>query len=108
MIDHHEHNPNPKFHEDPLSGPTWLVGVLGMVLLVIIVLGLIALYHNVQGVADEEKVIDIKLHEIDSLRAEQLRRLEMPHQVRFEDEVATVIPIEHAMQIIVKDYGSQN
>lgn len=103
MSEYFEHNPGD--HEDPLAGPTWLVGILGVVLLIIVVLGLVALYYNAQQVENAEKVITAKAQEVEQLTEQQRLRLQIPHQVRFEEEVATVIPIEDAMRVVAEQYG---
>ncbi len=100
-----EHNPND--HEDPLAGPTWLVGLLGAVLLVVTVLGVIALYQNAQTAEDESKIVNSDVVEFETLLADQQRRLEIPHQVVYEEEIATAIPIEHAMELVVEEYGGR-
>jgi len=104
MSEHFEHNPGD--HEDPMVGPTWLVSMLGVVLLLVIVLGLYAVYYNAQSVEDETKVIVRDPQELENLRAAQEARLRVPHQVRSEEEVATVIPIDHAMELIVQEYSA--
>lgn len=99
-----EHNPGD--HEDPLSAPLWLVGGFGAVLLIVFVLGLIALYNNARAVEEDVKVVNAEPAELERLLAEQRLRLEIPHQVAYEDEIVTVIPIEHAMELVVQDYGA--
>lgn len=53
MSDAYEHNPGD--HEDPLPGPTWLVGIIGVVLLVVIVFGLTSLYYGAERELDERQ-----------------------------------------------------
>lgn len=111
MSDTFEHNPGD--HEDPLSGPTWIVGFLGAVLLAVIILGITALYYNANHQEFVRKVVDRDPHELDKLRAEQLAQLEGP--IRYVevmekndkgDDVlvkSLVIPISEAMQRVVAD-----
>lgn len=104
MSDALEHNPND--HEDPLSAPLWLIGGFGAVLLIVTVLGLIALYNNARSVEEDVKVVNVEPKELDLLLTPQQLRLEIPHQVVYEDEIVTVIPIEHAMELVVQEYGA--
>ena len=99
-----EHNPGD--HDDPKAGPTWLVGIFGAVLLIVTVLALIALYNNVQTTEDVDKIVNAEPAELDALLAEQQLRLDYPHQVVFEEEIITVIPIEHAMELVVAEYNA--
>ena len=52
MHEVYEHNPGD--HEDPLPGPTWILGILGSGLLGVVVLGVTALFFN----ADERMISD--------------------------------------------------
>ncbi|MCZ6835582.1 MAG: hypothetical protein O7G85_07395 [Planctomycetota bacterium] len=102
MSDIVEHNPND--HEDPLAGPTWLISILGAVLLIVTVLGLIALYNTVWDAEEDLKIVEADAQEVQDMMKAQHLRLEIPHQVRYEEEVATVLPIEDAMRLIAEEY----
>lgn len=111
-----EHNPGD--HEDPLPGPTWIIAFLGAVLLVVIMLGLTALFYNAQAAEQDTKLVLRDPEELNKLRAEQMARLniEKPQRVQeLEKPVgqekeqvveAVEIPIKQAMEMVVKEYGS--
>ena len=83
--------------------------VLTAVLLVVVFLGLVALFAGAKEEAIETKVYDIKPMELEQLRAEQLARLEGPARLevtKIDDQVTDsriVIPIETAMELVVKE-----
>lgn len=105
MSDVFEHNPDD--HEDPAAGPLWLVAGLGIFLFIITVLTLTALSYNQQSLEEESKVTTATAEEIEDLRAEQQTRLAEAHLDQFEDEIALVIPIERAMELIAEEYGER-
>ena len=104
-----EHNPGD--HEDPLTGPTWIIGFLGAVLLAVIMLGLTALVYNAQHKETLIKIIERDPQELENLRAEQTARITGdPRWVEvFEGEKVVqhlVIPIDQAMQLVVNEGGA--
>lgn len=97
-----EHNVGD--HEDPLTGPTWIVGFLGAVLLAIVGLGLTALYYNADKRMVDQKIVEQTYPEFENLKAEQLAKLQGPPRkvevMENDTKVGTVvIPIEDAMRI---------
>jgi hypothetical protein len=108
MHDVYEHNVGD--HEDPLPGPTWILTILGSVLLLVVVLGVTALFFNA-----DERMVDDKTQlatypQFENLKAEQLarihgppRRVEIVENDRVVDTV--VIPIEIAMEKIAERAG---
>src|SRR5690349_5822804 len=106
-----EHNPGD--HEDPLTGPTWLLGLLGAVLLAVIGMGLTALLYNAQAQETVKKIEIRDPAELIALRAAQQARLhEAAHwqistDLEGRQHKALVIPIDQAMEQVVKDYGSK-
>ena len=77
-----EHNPGD--HEDPLTGPTWIIGFLGAVLLVVIMLGLTALYYSAAYQQEEIKIINPEPQELERLRTQQWAQLlVLPHVLLF-------------------------
>ena len=106
MHDVYEHNPGD--HEDPLPGPTWILTILGSVLLGVVVLGVTALFFN----ADERMVSDktqaATYPQFESLKEAQLAKLEgQPRKVEVVNESdkvveTVVIPIDLAMQKIAE------
>lgn len=103
MTDIHEHNPHD--HEDPLPGPSWMVGILGTILLVVIVLGLTALFYDANNRIIDEVVITAVPQELLDLKALQQERLDKAHLDIFDEEIALVIPIEQAMELVVEEFG---
>lgn len=108
MTEVYEHNPGD--HDDPVAGPTWLVGVLGALVLVATLLGLTALYYNVKARMFTEQVVDKPVTAVQQLREQQRELLEgEPHWVerRAGDEVVRelVIPIDRAIELIATESG---
>ena len=105
MSDVFEHNPDD--HEDPAAGPLWLVAALGIFLFIVTVLALTALYYNQLNMEVESKEIRATNQVIEDLRAKQQARLDEPHLDQFEEEIALVITIDQAMEIITEEYGDR-
>ncbi len=116
MSDVYEHNPGD--HEDPLAGPTWIIGFLGAVLLVVIMLGLTAMVYNAQHEEDKIKLIDRDPEELDHLRNSQLaqitaapRWVEESVKVEGQNEEqivkSLVIPIDRAMELVVQEQAGK-
>lgn len=114
MTEVFEHNPGD--HEDPLTGPTWIIGFLGAVLLAVIVLGLTALVYNATSEEEKEKLILRDPDELNNLRNQQLAQItaaprwrevmEKPADSEVEQKTrALTIPIDLAMQAIVNEAG---
>ncbi len=109
MTDHHEHNIND--HEDPAASSTWLMGFIGVVLLVVTMLGLTALYYNVKADRVEDQVLKPDIDEPKDLRDSQEGLLHAPARWVERDEGGEVtrelaIPLERAMEIVVEEYGA--
>lgn len=110
MTEVFEHNPGD--HDDPLTGPTWIIGFLGAVLLSVIVLGLTALVYNAQHKEEVEKLIKRDVDELETLRAQQQALLTgPPHWIQVQEkddkgnehvEKALVIPVDRAMELVVQ------
>ena len=106
MSDVFEHNPGD--HEDPLTGPSWCVGLVGGLILVATLLGLTAMYYNMVTEEEVEKVIIVGQEELELLRREQ--SMHLTGSARWEERlvdgevvIALVIPIDQAMQLVVRD-----
>ena len=109
MTDHYEHNIDD--HEDPAASSTWLVGFIGVVLLVVTMLGVTALYYNVKADRVDEKVVKPDRWDVKKLRIQQEQRLNTPARWVERDEGGEVtralaIPLERAMKIVVEEYGA--
>ena len=98
-------------HEDPSAGYTWMIGLVGTVLLVVTVLATAALYYNVQAAQNKESVIEPTRIDVKKLRAKQLQVLSnTPHWVEREDESGEIkrylaIPIDRAIQLVIEQHG---
>ncbi len=109
MTDVFEHNPGD--HEDPLAGPTWLMGFLGAVTLVAIIGALTALYYNEKNEEVEDQIVIPPREEVADLTAQQEALLAGPprsiiRQEQGEEVRAYVIPIDRAMELVVREYGT--
>lgn len=109
MSTHHEHN--PKDHEDPSAGYTWMIGLVGTVLLVVTVLATVALYYNVQASQNKETVIEPLRKDVKKRRDEQLQILSnTPRWFEREDESGEIkrylaIPIDRAIELVIEQHG---
>ncbi len=109
MTDYYEHNIDD--HEDPAASSTWLVGFIGVVLLVVTMLGVTALYYNVKADRVDEKVVKPDRWDVKKLRIQQEQRLNTPARWVERDEGGEVtralsIPLERAMKSVVEEYGA--
>ena len=101
-------------HEDPLTGPTWIVAFLGAVLLTVITLGLTALFYNAQAQEQQQKVVLRDAQELENLLTHQREQI-MGNPRWVEQQVTVegaekpqlsrslVIPINQAMELVVKE-----
>lgn len=103
MSDVFEHNPGD--HEDPLAGPTWTLGIIGIAMLAVSVLGVAAIFYDRSRVEDDVKVLAKPTVQLEDLRNQQLARLggEVRIEKRSADEESLVIPLEQAMTLVVED-----
>ncbi|MHC4080189.1 MAG: hypothetical protein ACYS15_13410 [Planctomycetota bacterium] len=106
MTEVYEHNPDD--HDDPTAGFTWLMGLVGALLLVVIILGLTALYFNVKAEMFQRQVVSAERLELQALRREQEALLAGPprfieREQQGETVTAYIIPIEQAMEIVVRE-----
>jgi len=107
-----EHTSAPLMdREDPAPGTTWMVGVLGVVLFVIVVLGITAMLYTAREAEFEQKVTEVDVLEYETLTSEQAARLDGPARREIvQDQYgnvqseAIVIPVEDAVDIIAEAY----
>ena len=114
MTEVFEHNPDPRDHEDPLTGPSLYVGLVGGLILVVMLLGLTALYYNekTSETQSSKKFVATIPAELEKLRADQKKRLTSPAHREVRDEAgeqitALVIPIEDAMQLVLEELSAR-
>ena len=106
VTDVFEHNPED--HDDPVAGTTWLIGLLGAILLVVTIMGVTALYYNAKGQKFNDQFVNVERLEVRKLRHEQEALLIGPSRWVERDEQgetveALIIPIERAMELVVEE-----
>ncbi|MDP7070667.1 MAG: hypothetical protein QF561_04895 [Phycisphaerales bacterium] len=109
---HHE----PKLSgdaEDPAGGPTWVVGLAGAVLTVVVVLAMISVYYAAERAETQDKVVSVRSQEAEIRReADRLALMDEPHWEQWTDadgvlagERTLVVPIDTAREIVKKKWG---
>ena len=106
MTEGYEHHPED--HGDPAPGFIWFVGLLGALLLVVVMLGLTALYYNVKAEVFQKRVVSERRLEVQEHRQAQEVLLAGPprfleRQEQGQTVTAYIIPIERAMQLVVDE-----
>lgn len=107
MSEVYEHNKGD--HEDPMPGPTWLVGFIGTVMCIVIVLGVSALLRMTQQETFEDISLSEVPEELRNHREAQADRLSAdPHYEEYIDangalQQRLVIPLDDAMQIVADE-----
>jgi hypothetical protein len=95
------------FEGDDFSTPNLvLIAIVSTVLLLVTVLVLQVLYYGYQSDLDQTKVVDVRNAEADSALAQQRARLT---RYAWTDQSAglVTIPIERAMQLVVRDEAAR-
>jgi hypothetical protein len=89
---------------DPKASATVVIGVVGALVLVLVIIGLQALYYRTEQAEVVRKVESAAPEEWSRVRAEQEARL---HSYRWVDREQGVvaIPIERAMELLVRGEG---
>ena len=103
---HHYHTDITMKDDDPRSLSTFLVGLVGAVLLFVIVIFLQAIFLVTIDAEHQRKVIAAKPQELRLMRAEHTEALNGYRWVSEQSGVAA-IPIERAMDLVVDDYREQ-
>ena len=104
-----EHNPGD--HEDPMGGPTWLVGIVGAIILIVVLFGVQAVLKATERDTADEFVTQLDLSELNSVRARGAERMvDAPRVVEYIDENGQVqtrvaIPIDDAIKVTLRDFG---
>lgn len=110
MSTHYEHNKQD--HEDPSAEYTWMIGLIGTVLLVVTVLATVALYYNIKESEVKEAFIEPERIDVKELRDKQLKVLnDSSRWVEREDESGEIkrhlaIPIDRAFELVIEQHGS--
>lgn len=112
--DQTEHNLHD--HEDPLPGPTWIVGVGGSVVLIVVITALTALFYQARDEQYVQDYVDATEPDAVALAAEQAKLLTGTQRIEIRIEVGEdgdktievpirTIPIDQAMEQVIKRYG---
>jgi hypothetical protein len=107
LTDVFDHNPDD--HDDPRAVPIWYLGLVGVVLMVVIVLGLTAVYYNVKAEVYADQVLRRTYREVQDLRAGQEALLAggtVEVEVQGETVRKNTMPIEDAMRLVVEAAGT--
>ena len=90
---------------EPNTSLTAVVGVVSAILLFAIVVTLQAFFYRSERAEDQRKVVAVAPEELSQLRAQQE---ELLHTYKWVDPAKGVvaIPIERAMEIVVKEGGN--
>lgn len=93
--------------DDPRGSATFLVGLIGAIVVLVVVLGLETLYYRTVERENERKVLAEQPEQLRHLQAEQLRML---NEYRWVDQPNQVvaIPIERAMQLVAEERKAGN
>ena len=89
-------NTTPKRYDDPKSLPTFAILMIGGILVLVMVIGISAVYYRAQTAEERRKIEAVAPEELSLMKAEQLDQLNGYRWVQ-KDSVAT-IPIDIAMQ----------
>jgi len=91
---------------DPRGGLTFVVGAVGVILVLVVVLCLDALHHRLAESEVTRKEQGADTVELNRLRAEHAEQLEGYRWVDEQDRVVA-IPIEQAMELVAQDDGGR-
>lgn len=101
-------------HEDPEASMTWLIGGIGVLMLVVIIAGVTALLKSMEQVGFDDvyvnrptQQLETYLEEQDRLLSDSPRLVEYRHKETDEIRTRVVIPVDRAMELIVEEYASQ-
>ena len=89
---------------DPASPPTILAGAIFLASLVLIVVGLEAMYYHAENAEWDRKVLNEQPEELRKVRADQTEHLTSYRWVDAPNHVVA-IPIDRAIELEVRDLG---
>ncbi len=92
----------PKWHDDPNTQMTIVVGAIGVFIVFLIIVGLQAFFYHTQKSQTREKSYG---YAFDKLRNAQSQQEQQLHAYRWINQAQGVvaIPIEQAMQLTIRD-----
>jgi hypothetical protein len=88
--------------DDPRAAPTFLIGIIGTILVIVTIFLLEALYHNTIVAERERKDAANPPAQIRELDAAQRRMLSDYRVIDAENDIVA-IPIERAMELVVEE-----
>ena len=92
-------------HDDPLAGPTYLIGLVGVILLVaIVILVQTLVYDSRDELQAEVRTRDYL--EVGALRRQQTEQLES-YRWTFPEENRVGIPISSGVERVLERYGAR-
>jgi methyl coenzyme M reductase alpha subunit len=99
--------------EDPISGPTWVVGLAAAILTLVTVLGVTALYYAAERAEAQHKVMSVRSQEAGIRReADRMALMNEAHWEQWTDadgviagERTLVVPMDTARDIVKKRWG---
>lgn len=110
MSDVYEHNLGD--HEDPMSGPTWLVGFVGMIILIVIILAVTAVLKFTVSQVEQQALIELDVAELTAVKQRDFERLHSgPRIVEYVDvdgnvQTRLAIPIDRAIEQLAEDWSA--
>jgi flagellar biosynthesis/type III secretory pathway M-ring protein FliF/YscJ len=97
--------------EDPAAGPTWVIGLIGVLLLVVAILIIVAVMYRSLAMEFQRKMSAEAPQELEELRQKQTARLTGPPRWEIRPDSpeggrSLVIPIDQAMQAMAAETAS--
>ncbi len=91
--------------EDPEPSATWFYTIAGGLVLIATVLAVAAVYYNSFGKKLSERVVDVDINEIETLKAGHQAQLDADARWIDRDEGVIAIPIDDAKDLVIREYG---
>jgi hypothetical protein len=98
----------PEISDDPKSSSVVYVGVVGTLVVLIIVILLEALFYHQEYQQEVVKNLDVQFEGLVTRRAQQQERLVAPPRWIDRDKGIVQIPIDRAMELVIKEYGGDS
>ncbi len=108
---HHNLEHNTEDHEDPTSGPLWIIGACSCVVFIAVFFALTALYYQINRVEYGGKVVSIENQDRQVvIEAQEFLRNQEARWGQYTDaqdqsQQRLEVPIDHAIATIVQQYG---
>jgi hypothetical protein len=99
--------------EDPAAGPTWVIGLIGVLLLVVAIFVIAAILYRSLALEFEQKVSARVPRELEELRREQSARLTDPPRWEIRPDSpeggrSLVIPVDQAMAAMAAEASASS